>query len=80
MLDFKDRSEISVEICGYVIPEEYYDYKPSEQSLKIKSNILDYQTEIFEALKIGRSLEIHVNAGGETITLWIKMSPYAFRF
>jgi hypothetical protein len=80
MLDFKDGSEISVEICGYVIPEEYYDYKPGEQSLKIKSNILDYQTEIFEALKIGHSLEIHVNAGGETITLWIKMSPYAFRF
>ena len=80
MLDFKDGSEITVEICGYVIPEEYYDYKADRQSLKIKAQIIDYKSEIFEVLSTDRSLEISVSAGEESLTLWIKVSPYAFRF
>ena len=77
MLDFEDGSEITVSICGYEIPSEYYVYKSEEQSLKLLYGAIEYQEDILQRLIDGESIEIVVSAGEERATLQIEVSSFA---
>lgn len=77
MLDFEDGSEITVSICGYEIPSEYYVYKSEEQSLKLLYGAIEYHEDILNKLIDGQTVDITVSAGSETVTLQIEVSIFA---
>ena len=76
-LDFAKGGQISVQICGFDIPPEYYAYQSEEQTLKIFAQVVDYQGEILNRLLSDRMIEIFVTSGEETKTLVIHISPFA---
>ena len=78
VLDFASGSEISVIIGDVILTSEHYVYLSEEQSLKILPSAFDFT--IHEQMREDGYLEIVVSAGGESITLRIEVSPFAFRF
>ena len=78
MLDFTNGSSITVSIGDRVLSDGTYVYDSSTQSLRILMGAIDFMTH--EKMREDGYTDITVTAGGETITLKIEVSPFAFRF
>ncbi len=77
-LDFTDGSSISVSIRGEELSPEKYVYDSATQTLKLNGSAIDFVTH--EKMREDGYAEFVVTAKGESVTLTIKVSEFAFRF